>query len=229
MAPRRRWWLSSTRTGRLTSPRYDSIHPTNPLHPPARLARAEPGGEERFWAPHGRAGEWMKADIDDAPERVIRKPRKHGVFYTVICMAIGSIAMIGMLQATGRAPTLDSAYEKPSSTAGRIETSTRASDMPARQGLESSPLPASTDIHLPANTARQTVFNDQNFIPKGAVNVVAFQLGSDPPPRKQPSKGAQVTIVRQSPSMKDRACWPYRQGSIESRNCRASIGLKYRD
>jgi hypothetical protein len=29
--------------------------------------------------------------------------------------------------------------------------------------------------------------------------------------------------------MKDRACWPYRQGSIERRNCRLSVGLKHRD
>jgi hypothetical protein len=172
----------------------------------------------------------MKADIDDAPARVTRKPRKHGVFYTLICMAIGSIATIGGLQFMGRAPSLDSAYEQPgSSQTGTDGEVARASDMPPRQGLESSPLQASTDVRIPANTARQTVFNDQNFIPEGAVNVVAFQFGSAPAPRKQPSKGAQVTIVRQSPSMKDRACWPYRQGSIESRNCRASVGLKYRD
>lgn len=171
----------------------------------------------------------MKADIDDAPERVIRKPRKHGVVYAVICMVIGGIATIAALQFSGRTPSLDSAYEKPSSQTARDGEVAHASDMPPRQGLESSPVQASTDRQLPANTARQTVFNDQNFSPKGAVNVVAFQFRANPPPRKQPSKGAQVTIVRQSPSMKDRACWPYRQGSIESRNCRASIGLKYRD
>lgn len=30
-----------------------------------------------------------------------------------------------------------------------------------------------------------------------------------------------------TPCMKDRACWPFRQGSIEARNCRLSAGLKH--
>ncbi|RMS46666.1 hypothetical protein ALP71_01568 [Pseudomonas coronafaciens pv. garcae] len=171
----------------------------------------------------------MKADSSDAPKQVMRRRHKHSVFYTVTCLVIGSVATIGALQWVSRAPGLDSAYKQTISPAGKIEALARASDMPARQGPDSSWLRASSETRLPANTAHQTVFNDQNFIPEGADNVVALRVGSDLSLRKEASKKVKLTIVRQSPSMKDRACWPYRQGSIQSRNCRASIGLNHRD
>lgn len=77
--------------------------------------------------------------------------------------------------------------------------------------------------------SRQTSFNDQNFIPTGAHNIVTFHYSPSNPPRAESPQKVKLTIVRQTPSMKDRACWPFRQGSIESRNCRLSVGLKHRD
>jgi hypothetical protein len=115
------------------------------------------------------------------------------------------------------------------SPTGGDDELTRASDTPPRQDLDSSWLRASSEIPLPANTPRQTAFNDQNFIPRGADNVVAFPVVSDLSPKAKAPKKAALTIVRQTLSMKERACWPYRQGSIESRNCHASVGLKHRD
>ncbi len=76
---------------------------------------------------------------------------------------------------------------------------------------------------------RQTSFNDQNFVPTGAHNIVTFNHSPSIPPRTESLQKVKLTIVRQTPSMKDRACWPFRQGSIESRNCRLSVGLKYRE
>ncbi len=76
---------------------------------------------------------------------------------------------------------------------------------------------------------RQTRFNDQNFVPTGAHNIVTFNHSPSIPPRAESPQKVKLTIVRQTPSMKDRACWPFRQGSIESRNCRLSVGLKHRD
>ena len=168
----------------------------------------------------------MRANISDAPERVIRKHNKHNVFYTVICLMVGGISTIGALQLISRAPSHDSANKQTASPTG-IQTG--AGDMPPRQGLDSSQFRAPSEIRLPASTARQTVFNDQNFTPRGADNVIAFRVGSDPSQEKAAPNNAELTIVRQSPSIKERACWPYRHGSIESRNCRALIGLKHRD
>lgn len=173
----------------------------------------------------------MKADISDAPERVIRKHHTLGVSYTVIILVIGSLTTIGALPLISRVrgPSLESAYKQTVSPTGENEVMTRSSDRPLRQDLDSSRLRASSDIRLPSNAARQTVFNDQNFIPRGADNVVAFPVSPDLSPRTEASKKPKLTIVRQSLSMKERACWPYRQGSIESRNCHAWVGLKHRD
>ena len=192
-------------------------------------ARAGPVGKEGFFAPQGRAGEWMKADIDDAPERVIRKRHNRGALYSVSCLVIGSIAVTGASQLISRAPSVDSAYERSMSTAAGQGKLIRVSEVPQRQDIEPSQLQTSSDIAPPTNSARQTVFNDQNFTPRGADNVISLHAGSAPSPRKESPKQVQLTIVRQSPSMKERVCWPYRQGSIESRNCRAWIGLRHRD
>jgi hypothetical protein len=171
----------------------------------------------------------MKVDISDAPERVIRRHHKQNVFYITICLVIGSLVTVATLQLIGRPPSLDSAYKLTESPTGRDEKLTHVNAMAPRQSLDSSWLRASSEIRLPDNAPRQTDFNDQNFIPRGADNVVALRVNSDLSTRPEAPKKAKLTIVRQSPSMKERACWPYRQGSIESRNCRASIGLKRRD
>ncbi|QVI74888.1 hypothetical protein [Pseudomonas syringae] len=171
----------------------------------------------------------MKADISDAPERIIRGHHKQNVLYIAIWLVIGSLATVATLQFIGRAPILDSAYKRTESPTEQEEKLTLVNPIPPRQDLDSTWLRASPEIRLPDDAPRQTVFNDQNFIPRGADNVVAFRLSPDFSPRPEAPKKAKLTIVRQSPSMKERACWPYIQGSIESRNCHASIGLKHRD
>lgn len=171
----------------------------------------------------------MKADISDAPERIIRGHHKHNVLYMAICLLIASLGTVATLQLIGRAPSFDSAYKQTESPTGREEQLTVVNPMPPRQGIDSSWLRAPSEIRLPDNAPRQTVFNDQNFIPRGADNVVAFRVSSDLSPRPEAPNKSKLTIVRQSPSMKERACWPYKQGSIESRNCHASTGLKHRD
>jgi hypothetical protein len=171
----------------------------------------------------------MKADISDAPGRVSRRRYKNSVSYTVIGLLIGGITTIGAFLLVSRSPSIDSAYKQTVSSPGRSEELARPTDMPPRQSLDPPLLRASSEIRIPANTARQTVFNDQNFIPRGADNVAAFRIDSDLSPKKEAPKKTKLTIVRQLPSMKERACWPYRQGSIESRNCHASVGLKHRD
>ncbi len=166
----------------------------------------------------------IKADISDAPERVNRRHHNQSVFCCAICLVIGSLATVGALQLIGRSPSLDSPHKQMESPAERDQALTHVT----RQGLDSSWLRASSEVLLPDHAAKQTVFNDQNFVPRGADNVVALRVGSRLTPTSEAPKQAKLTLV-QSPSMKERVCWPYRQGSIESRNCRASVGLKHRD
>ncbi len=170
----------------------------------------------------------MIADITDAPKRVIRTRQKRSHVYVLICMVIGSTAAIGAFHFGSRISTVDSVFNQAISYPRSDAESTRASGTVQRQSLDSS-WPRASDTHLSTNSARQTVFNDQNYIPRGADNVVALRAAYDLSPDRTAPEKVKLTIVRQSPRMKERACWPYRQGSIESRNCSASIGLKYRD
>lgn len=170
----------------------------------------------------------MRAEISDAPERLNRKRHKRNVLHTLICLAIGSLVTIGAVGLVNRATSTESTDKQPMSHPGD-DGLTHASDMPPSRDLDSSLLRASSEIRPPSDTNRQTAFNDQNFTPRGADNVIAFPASAYISSRDEPSKKAKLAIVRQSPSMKDRACWPYRQGSIERRNCRFSVGLKHRD
>lgn len=171
----------------------------------------------------------MKADISDAPERINQRRHKRGVLYTVLCLMAGSIATLVVLQSTSRAPSVDVSAGMSTSPNAEQAKIVRTGEPPPTPGLEPSMLQGSSAMGLPANGARQTVFNDKNFIPRGADNVVSLGVSPDPAPRKVSTPGVKLTIVKQTPSMKDRACWPFKQGSIESRNCRASIGLRHRD
>jgi len=171
----------------------------------------------------------MRAEISDAPERLTRKRHKRNVLHTLICLAIGSLVTIGAVGLINRATSTESTYKQPMIHPGSNDELTHASDMPPSRHLDSSWLRASSEIRPPSDTNRQTAFNDHNFTPRGADNVIAFPASADIPSRGEPSRKAKLTIVQQSPSMKDRACWPYRQGSIERRNCRFSVGLKQRD
>ena len=91
--------------------------------------------------------------------------------------------------------------------------------------IRSNPTSSDTGPNL---GSRQTSFNDQNFIPTGTHNIVTFHHSPSNPPRAESPQKVKLTIVQQTPRMKDRACWPFRQGSIEFRNCRLSVGLKHR-
>lgn len=77
--------------------------------------------------------------------------------------------------------------------------------------------------------AKQNIFNDHNYTPRGADNVISLREIQQPVEPEKPAGKVRVTIIEQTPSMKDRACWPYKEGSIEQRNCRSQVGLNHRD
>lgn len=149
----------------------------------------------------------------------------------VICLILGSTATIGALQAINRASDINETYTQAMSQLGGEGELVRASGMPPNHKPQASlTQSSSSDIYLPADTARQTVFNDQNFIARGADTVLNFRVGPNfsSSRKKEIPKSLKLTIVGQPRHMKDQACQPYKQGSIESRNCRAWIGLRHR-
>lgn len=85
-------------------------------------------------------------------------------------------------------------------------------------------------FHLSQTTSKQTVFDHHNYVPRGADNAVSFRTIPEPsPPYQSPQQGVRVTIVGETQSMKDKTCWPWKEGSIERRNCKFDVGLRYRD
>lgn len=75
---------------------------------------------------------------------------------------------------------------------------------------------------------RQTAFDELNYTPKGAVNVVKFkeapvQMAPQPTP-----KASMVTIVGDSNAKRD-YCWMHKEGSIKKRECKQQVDLSLRN
>jgi hypothetical protein len=187
----------------------------------------------------------ISAEPDDAPEWLMQKPRRARPIALAACLAIGSLATLATLELAGRAlpgpmPSLHAERPAPRVEAapppdvehvdtahGTVHRGTPSATQGQTEIMVSSP----QNIPQPATpTSKQTVFTDQNWTPRGAANVVRFSEA----PRGQaleqaPPQPTKVTVVSETPSMKDRACWPYKAGSLERRNCRSAVGLHHRD
>jgi len=178
----------------------------------------------------------MNAEPEDAPDWQLQRRRRARPLALVICLGIGSVTTLVALELAGRArpePLLTeqgsahAAAELTTAASGRIE---RATPLAAEPVSPATPAALREDPRSATPTGRQTVFNDRNFTPRGAYNVLNFSAAhSARPPAAESPQPLKVTVVEQTPSMKDRACWPLKSGSLESRNCRSAVGLNYRD
>lgn len=74
---------------------------------------------------------------------------------------------------------------------------------------------------------KQTVFNDQNYTPRGTDNVLSSREIPKPVIQVRPQEKLRVTGVKEERKLKD-FCGG-KEGSIERRNCRSHVGLNYRD
>jgi hypothetical protein len=187
----------------------------------------------------------MKADWNDAPDYITRQPRRSRRLAKLIPGLIGTLITLAVLQMAGSAYLQGAAQRiaekriqpKPAPVAeiSRAEQPTTrdwdklVEDVAARGATsqpKSTPPQASTEETL---SSKQTAFSDANYIPRGADNVVSFEKPAQSAELTKPAVNKEITVVGKRPSMKDRACWPHKQGSIERRNCKSGIGLSYRD
>ena len=187
----------------------------------------------------------MSAEPDDAPRWLVEKPRKARPGTLVVCLAFSGFATIAVLELAKQAlpgpstsvgtdhATLDAdaaapfAQERVDTTHGTVR---RAAPSSVEKNGAAVTTPLSNIPPPAASAGKQTVFNNRNFTPRGADNVVSFSgTPRSLTPEVAPQQPTKVTVVRQTPSMKDRTCWPYKAGSLEHRNCRSSVGLQYRD
>ncbi|WP_313026444.1 hypothetical protein [Pseudomonas lopnurensis] len=186
----------------------------------------------------------MKAKWNDAPDYIRRRPRKGAVAWLIPGL-IGTAIMLAALQMVSSAFLKGTAqgiadkriHPKPAPIAEitRAEPAAtkdwdRVVEEVAARGATPQPQtaePQAGTTRVPPN--KQTVYTDANYVPRGADNVLSLREASDPIELAKPATSKEITIVGERPSMKDRACWPYKEGSIERRNCRNSVGLNYRD
>jgi hypothetical protein len=185
----------------------------------------------------------MKADWNDAPEYLTRRPRKKAVAWlipgligTAIMLTALQMASSSFLKGTAQGIADRRIQPKPAPVA-KIKradpVATRDWDKVVEEAAARGATPQPQLAQPPALTAelpaKQFEFNDKNYMPRGADNVLNFK--EPPQPIELPKKpgNKEILVVGQKRSMKDQACWPYKDGSIQERNCRAKVGLSYRD
>lgn len=187
----------------------------------------------------------MQADRDDAPVYLRRKgwpytSKKWAIptlASTVIVLGALHFASSALLQNTVRSLANKHQSQSYPVAQGTRPTATdnqdkwdRLVDEQYRRDNPRATIQPATEPALPA-IPKQTVYHDQNYTPRGADNVLPLRPFPSPqePIRQPQPQGTRFTIVGETRSTKDRVCWPYREGSIERRNCKFSVGLSNRD
>lgn len=76
---------------------------------------------------------------------------------------------------------------------------------------------------------KQTVYNDRNYTPKGAENIVTFENTTEKPETAY-LKPREVVVVGVQRDRAEEVCsWAHKEGSIEKRNCKAEFNLNMRN
>lgn len=192
----------------------------------------------------------MKADMDDMPE-YLKTRKKDSPWRMVAIMAIGTGVVVGGLSLFGGG-FIESAKKIASGDGLRDDIgllqpqpkqqeSARPQGAVARRETYTPPQTFRTDEPLvieragayePEHTQpeKQTVFNDQNYRPQGAVNVVNFSAPTIPNEQQQSTQLKQQEIVvvgKEETRLRD-FC-PYKPGTIEHRSCKMRMDLHSRN
>ncbi|WP_313054814.1 hypothetical protein [Pseudomonas lopnurensis] len=183
----------------------------------------------------------MKAKWNDAPDYVRRRPRKSAVTWLIPGL-IGTAIMLAALQMMSSAflkgtvqgiadkrvqpkpaPVAEITRAKPAATKNWDKVVEEVAARGATPQSQSAQPQAATAEPPP----KQTVFNDKNYVPQGATNIV-------PGARVVPVQTAETRVspkeivVVGKDSRLSNFC-PGRAGSIERRNCRSTVNLNDRN
>lgn len=182
----------------------------------------------------------MKADRHDAPEWIRSNSRKRGNLGVVIPGLIGTVITVGALYVASQAllqgtvKTLAESKQQPTplpvAEIRRAEPETDWSKVVEEQARRDAMSQPQAELPASENTAaKQTVFNDLNYKPRGADNVLAFEETYQPIEPEKPSAKMRVTVIKEELKLKDWVCGSRHNGSIEQRNCNSRAGLQYRN
>lgn len=192
----------------------------------------------------------MKADMDDMPE-YLKTRKQESRWRMVAIMAIGTGVVVGGLGLFGggfidRAKTIasgnglrdDIGLLQPQP---KQQESARPPGVVARRETYTPPQISRTEEPLviemggayepePTKPERQNVFNDQNYRPQGAANVVSFNATTIPgySQKVMPQQQQEVVVIGKRETRISDYC-PGREGSIARRNCKARWELNARN
>jgi len=182
----------------------------------------------------------MKAEWNDAPDYIRRRPRKGtvawlipGLIGTAIMLAALQMASSSFLRGTAQGITDKRVQPKPAPVAEitRAEpTATkdwdRVVEEVAARGARPQPQTPQPQAATAEAPPKQTVFNDKNYVPQGATNIVPAMRGETQQAVTISTKKEIVVVGKES---RTSDFCPYREGSIERRNCKANVNLNSRN
>lgn len=183
----------------------------------------------------------MKAEWNDAPDYIRRRPRK-GALAWLIPGLIGTAIMLAALQMVSSAflkgtaqgiadkrtqpkpaPVAEITRAEPAATKDWDRVVEEVAARGATPQPQSAPPQATTTEQLP----KQTVFNDKNYVPQGAVNIVPATRVIPERTVARPSPQKEIVVVGKESRISD-FC-PGREGSLERRNCKSNVNLHTRN
>ena len=183
----------------------------------------------------------MKAEWNDAPDYVRRRPRKGAVAWlipgligTAITLAALQMVSSAFLKGTAQgiadkriqprpAPVAEITRAEPAAT----KDWDRVVEEVAARGATPQPQSAQSQAGTAVPAPKQTVFNDKNYVPQGAANIVpATRVIPEPAVMVQPRQ-KEIVVVGKESRVSD-FC-PGGEGSIQRRNCKASVNLNLRN
>lgn len=182
----------------------------------------------------------MKADWNDAPG-YLKRPRKRGAAKLIpgligilITLALLQMASSAFLKGTVQGIVDKRTQPKPAPVAEitRAEPAAtkdwdRVVEEVAARGAMPQPQSAQPKVVMSEPAPKQTVFNDKNYVPQGATNIVAAAQVKPEQAISRPSRRKELVVVGKEPRISD-FC-PGGQGSVERRNCKASVNLSARN
>lgn len=189
----------------------------------------------------------MKADRTDAPEWLTSRPRKRGSAGAIIAGVLGTVVTLGALNVAGQAflqtTVKNLADNRQQPKPKPVAEITRAEPAPSkdwqriveeqvrRDAMSQQQPEQPTGSDSPA--VKQTVFNDQNYTPKGAINLIDAREWSSAEPYEQTRKRQEeqkIMVIGEQKRPEDWICsFAGRDGSLRNRDCKSSYKLSNRN
>ncbi|MFI8692196.1 hypothetical protein ACIGHJ_17535 [Stutzerimonas kunmingensis] len=183
----------------------------------------------------------MKAEWNDAPDYIRRRPRKGAVAWlipgligTVIMLAALQMVSSAFLKGTAQGIVDKRVQPKPAPVAGITRAAPAATkdwdsvvEEVAARGATPQPQSAQPQAGTTEPPPKQTVFNDKNYVPQGAANIVPATRVIPEPAVAVATRQKEIVVVGKERRISD-FC-PGGEGSIERRNCKASVNLSERN